>query len=358
MSTTSLEPTMPGRSDGEWPFVSVVVPIRNEAAWIGRCLRSLLAQEYPRERLEILVADGRSTDGTDAAVEAVSRIDARVRLLVNHRRIVPTGLNLAIGAARGEIIARVDGHSEVAPDYVRRVVTHLDRGVDAVGGPIETVGDGVLATAIAAGMSSAFGVGNAAFRTVPNRTLLVDTVAFPAYRRQVLEQLGPFDEELVRNQDDEFNYRLRRAGGRILLAHDVRARYAGRSSLRGLWRQYAQYGYWKVRVLQKHPRQMCLRQFVPPVFVATLVTAIVLGLVGQWWWPLALLLGSYGAFIALASWRMAVASWRVRALLPIVLITIHVAYGAGFLVGLVRFARRWSERAPDVPMLVAPRPGR
>ena len=172
---------------------------------------------------------------------------------------------------------RVDGHCEIASDYVRRCVEHLRRGeADGVGGSIETIGATPPSRAIALAMSSRFGVGNSAFRTERAATHLVDTVPFPAYTREMMRRAGPFDEELVRNQDDEFNFRIRELGGRILMAADVRSRYESRGSLRSLARQYFQYGYWKVRVMQKHPRQMSARHFVPAAFVSAL---------GRWGWP-------------------------------------------------------------------------
>ncbi len=145
-----------------------------------------------------------------------------------------------------------------------------------VGGPLETVGESLTARAIAAAMSSRFGVGGSAFRLADSETQFTDTVAFPAYQRAVIDAAGPFDEELVRNQDDEYNYRLRKLGVKILLARDVRSQYFSRATLTKLWSQYFQYGYWKVRVMQKHPRQMQLRQFVPPLFVITLIAFLLL----------------------------------------------------------------------------------
>ena len=203
--------------------------------------------------------------------------------------------------ARGEIIVRVDGHCEIAPDYVRRCVEHLqDPSVPAVGGPLETIGHGPLSRAIAAAMSSWFGVGGSAFRIVRDRTLLTDTVAFPGYTRAIMERAGPFDEELVRNQDDEYNYRLRKMGARILLASDIRARYYSRSSLRSLGRQYLQYGYWKVRVMQKHPWQMKARHFAPLAFVAGIALSLIALATGWGAWLLAAVLGAYGAATAAA----------------------------------------------------------
>jgi len=195
-------------------------------------------------------------------------------------------------------------------------------------------------------MSSPFGVGGAPFRTTMGKTLLVDTVAFPAYTREAVEQAGPFDEELVRNQDDEYNYRLRELGFRILLAADVRSRYYSRSSIRSLSRQYLQYGYWKVRVMQKHPRQMRPRQFVPPAFVGYLLGAtLVPHLTPLRWLPLALGAGAYlGINIAASVWTARRGNWRAVPLLMLAFATLHLSYGLGFLTGLARFAGRWRDR--------------
>ena len=339
----------------KYPLVSVIMPVRNEAAYIERSLGAVLAQEYPADRLEILVVDGMSGDGTRQAVLAHAATRPNLRLLDNPAGIVPPGLNIGIRQARGEIVVRVDGHCEIAPDYVSRCVEHLLAGhegapVEAVGGPIETVGETDEAQAIALAMSSWFGVGGSAFRTIKDRPLLVETVAFPAYRRATLQRLGPFDEELVRNQDDEYNYRLLKSGGRVLLSPDIRSRYYSRSSLRSLWRQYYQYGYWKVRVMQKHPRQMRLRQFAPPAFVAGLLGSTALGLLFQpFRWLLGVVLALYTAANVVASF----APGRVHA--PRLLIIhpiLHLSYGLGFLVGLARVRKQFG--APDSGARPAP----
>lgn len=324
------------------------MPVRNEAAYIARSLGAVLAQDYPADRLEILVVDGMSDDGTREAVLAQAAADPRVRLLDNPAGIVPPGLNVGIGQARGEIVVRVDGHCEIAPDYVRHCVAHLLAGhdgapIEAVGGPIETIGETDEAAAIALAMSSWFGVGGSAFRTIKDRPLLVETVAFPAYRRATLQRLGPFDEEMVRNQDDEYNYRLLKSGGRILLSPDIRSRYYSRGSLRSLWRQYYQYGYWKVRVMQKHPRQMRARQFAPPAFVAGLLGSAALGLVFR---PFRRLLGAVLALYLAANVVASLSLGREHAPRLLVIHPIlHLSYGLGFLVGLAHFAGRFA--APD-----------
>lgn len=339
---------------GDTPMVSVVLPIRNEEAYIARALRSVLDQRYPADRLEVLVADGRSTDRTRDIVLAIAR-DARqasagcpqphVSLLDNPGGIVATGLNAALAVATGDVIVRVDGHCEIPPDFVRRAVRHLAvDDVDCVGGVLETVGETPEAEVIAAAMSSPFGFGGSAFRAGARHSMLTDTVAFPAFTRQALQRAGRFDEELVRNQDDEYSYRLRRAGGRILLATDMRARYYSRGTRRSLWRQCLQYGEYKVRVLQKHPRQMRARQFAPALFVLALAASALLALVAPVFWPLfAIVVGAYALAVAMASGQAARKhrAWRWLITLPSVFATMHVAYGVGSLLGIVVFLRYW-----------------
>jgi succinoglycan biosynthesis protein ExoA len=328
------------------PFVSVIMPVRDEAAFIARSLGAALAQDYPPERVEIIVADGMSTDGTREIVRSFAGRHARLRLVDNAGRIAPTGLNAALRLARGEIVVRVDGHCEIAPDYVRRCVECLEREkVEGVGGPIETVGETTTARAIAAAMSSSFGVGGSAFRTVRDRRMFVDSIAFPAYARRAVERAGLFDEELIRNQDDEYNYRLRSLGGRLLLAPEIRSRYYSRGTLASLRRQYFQYGYWKVRVMQKHPRQMSARQFAPPLFVAAL---LLLGALSPFFaagrLALAAVACAYAAANLCASFLTArKGGRRLLPILPAAFATLHLAYGFGFLAGLIKFRNRWRD---------------
>ena len=328
------------------PFVTVVMPVRNEADYIAGSLGAVLEQDYPSERMEIIVADGMSTDATREIVRSLQSRFPNVRLMDNPGKIAPTGLNRAIAHARGDIIARVDGHCEIAPDYIRRSVEHLQSGqADGVGGPIETIGETAVATVIATAMSSAFGVGGSAFRTVKGKTMLADTIAFPTYTRAVIERGGDYDEELVRNQDDEYNYRLRKMGAKLLLAADVQSRYYSRGTIKKLFKQYFQYGYWKVRVLQKHPRQMSLRQFIPPLFVASLLFSLLSACVSAYglWLP-AGIIGCYLLVDLVASARTAIKSnrfWLHLIFLPIVYLSLHLSYGLGFLFGLVKFASRW-----------------
>jgi succinoglycan biosynthesis protein ExoA len=329
------------------PFVSVLMPVRNEAAFIRRSVGAVLAQEYPRDRMEVIVAEGLSADGTRDIIESLQREHPNLILIDNPEKIVATGLNAALRLAKGEIIIRVDGHCEIASDYVRCCVSHLtDDNIDGVGGPLETVGETYTAEAIAAAMSSIFGVGGSAFRIGVKEARLVDTVAFPAYKRETIRRAGDFDEELVRNQDDEYNYRVRKLGGRIRLAPEIQSRYYSRASLPKLWNQYFQYGYWKVRVLQKHPRQMQPRQFVPPLFVMGLSLLL---LTAPFFTASRFLLAAGVLAYAILTLAASVSSarkthWRLLPLLPIAFTIIHFAYGSGVLIGLAKFWNRWGDR--------------
>jgi len=321
-------------------FVSILIPIRNEAAYIERCLAAVLAQDYPAAQMEILVADGMSDDGTREIVGEWQQQDARIKLYDNPGRIVPKGLNILIPNAKGDILIRVDGHCVIAPDYVRSSVKHiLEDDVNGVGGPMHSIGENKGSQAIALAMSSKFGVGGSSFRTETGETKLVDTVPFPAYTREIIQKVGLYDEELVRNQDDEYNYRIRKAGGKILLAEDVKSKYYSRGSLNKLWKQYFQYGFYKVRVLQKHPRQMRSRQFVPPLFVLSLIASIIMMLVLPWGRLLLLvLMGLYISVNLVASILTArKKGWHAVWRLPFAFMVIHLSYGSGFLWGLLKF---------------------
>ena len=333
-------------------MISIILPVRNEANYIRAALDAVLTQTYPQEEIEILIADGMSTDGTREIIKDYQKDYPQIQLLDNPGKIVPTGMNIALRQARGEIIIRVDGHCVIGPDYISNCAKHLETdGVDGVGGPMESIGETQLAKAIALAMSTSFGVGNSAFRTTKGQTKLVDTISFPAYTREIIQKAGMYDEELVRNQDDEYNYRIRELGGRLLLAGDVHSKYYGRGSFRKLSRQYFQYGYYKVRVLQKHPRQMSIRQFIPPVFVSGLVVSIILSLFTSWGWVSLLSITGVYSFVNLVASVISASTngWTHLLLLPLTYAIIHISYGMGFLTGLLKFWNRWGDKQGLVP---------
>lgn len=330
------------------PFVSIVMPVRNEQSFITRALNSLLAQDYPRDRMEIIVADGMSTDETWNILGLAAQRDARIRALRNPGRIMAKGFNAGLSIAQGDVVIMMGGHADLAPDYVSACSSLLQKGIaDCVGGPIATVCETGGAEAISLAMSSRFGVGAVAFRVGCRERRYVDTVAFGAYTRNIIEKIGLLDEDLVRNQDDEFNYRLRKLGGRILIAPEIKCRYISRSSIRSLWQQYFQYGYWKVRVLQKHPRQMQFRHFVPAMLVSSLLSSLLMAAV----YPSAgagifvLLCGTYLLAICAVSIYSVLrqGKWWLAPQLAIAFPVLHFSYGTGFLAGLVRFWNRWRE---------------
>jgi glycosyltransferase involved in cell wall biosynthesis len=320
-------------------MVSVIIPCRNEEAYIARCLDSILASDYPRERLEVLVADGQSSDGTRPILVRYAALHPTIVLLDNPRGTTPAGLNVAIRAASGDIVIRMDAHVLYPPDYVSRLVAGLqESGADNVGGVLVTVpaDDSPAAQAIAVGLSHRFGVGNSYFRTGISERREVDTVPFGCYRREIFDRIGMFDEELIRNQDDEFNFRLITRGGRVLLLPDVRCRYFARRSFRQLARMYYQYGYFKPLVARKVGRVMTVRQVIPALLVGCLSSSAALAL----WIPaarylFAVVAGSYALLVALfAAGATRSHGLRCAAALAVVFPILHFSYGSGFLRGI------------------------
>lgn len=330
---------------GQAPLVTVIMPIRNEQAFIERSLGAVLTQNYPADRMQVLIADGMSDDDTRGVIArlAAEHPGHEVEVVDNPGRIVPTGFNAALDRARGDVVVRVDGHTIIEPDYVTECVAAIaETGADNVGGRMDAVSDGPMGHAIALATSSPFGVGNSAFHYASGQRW-VDSVYMGAWPREVFERIGRFDPEMVRNQDDEFNYRLSASGGRILLTDRIRSRYYNRSSLKKLFSQYRQYGFWKVRVLQKHPGQMSARQFAPPALVAALAAGAVLAPFSRpvrlaWAGVVVLYVGANLAASLIVARRN---GGRHLFRLPVVFGALHIGYGAGFLAGLVRFAGRW-----------------
>jgi len=340
------------------PRLSVLLPCRNEARYISACLDSILAGAYPPDQLEILVIDGDSTDGTAALVREYAQQHPQVHLLSNPRQIVPTALNIGIRAATGAVIARMDAHVVYPPEYLPRLVAALEEtGADNVGGCIMTLpADGTAtAQAIAIALSHPFGVGNSHFRIGAREARFVDTVPFGCFRRELFTKLGMFDEELVRNQDDEFNYRILSHGGKIRLVPDVVCYYYARGSLAQLARMFFQYGAFKPLVARKVGRIMTLRQLVPAAFVVALLDAAVAGFFWRPAWLAGLgLAGVYAAAILVSSARVFRSHGiRCATALSVVFPVLHFSYGVGFLRGLRDglFGRssRWRDPAA-VPM--------
>jgi succinoglycan biosynthesis protein ExoA len=331
--------------------ISVVIPCRNEERHISEFLDSLLTQELePGWEMEVLVADGRSDDGTREALRQYMDKSPNVRMIDNPEQIVSTGLNAAIGAATGQIIIRMDAHTTYARDYIRECVRTLqESAADNVGGPWVAIGRGWVGKAIAAAFRSPFCTGGGKAHD-PSYEGEVDTVYLGCWNRTVFERAGLFDPDLVRNQDDEFNFRLRRLGGKIWQSPRIRSAYTPRNSITALFRQYLQYGFWKVAVIRKYGTLACWRHAVPVLFVCSILLSTMAI-------PLTLAMGLRTAAVTfeaalsaeLLVYLMACIAaavtfccrleWRARLILPGVIAVYHVAYGLGFLIGIMTPAR-------------------
>ena len=336
------------RPDGKVD-VSIVVPCRNEVRYIRMFLENLLHQDYGGLSWEAIIADGMSDDGTRELLKDFSH--PQIFWIDNPEGIVSTGLNRAIRRARGEYVLRMDLHADYAPDYVRRSVeTLVETGADNAGGPARTRAEGYIASAIAAAYHSAFACGGARFHDERYEGY-VDTVTYGCWRRSTLERLGLFDEGLVRNQDDELNLRIIRAGGRIWQSPRIVSWYVPRSSLWALARQYFQYGFWKVAVIRKHRIPASWRHLVPGMFV---LGALGLPAGALFCWGAGLpsaaagisatwggLMGLYlAASIAAAVWTARRRGFGIVMVLPVVFACYHFSYGLGFLSGLVHLRLR------------------
>lgn len=336
MSQPKPEPGQPLRPDRL--EVSVAIPCYNEQDTINLLLSALYAQTYPREKMEVVIADGLSSDDTKLRIAEFQEKhpDLLVRIVENPARTIPAGLNQAIRSACGALIVRLDAHSVPDPDYVANCVKALEDGKgDSVGGvwEIRPRGSGWMARAIALAAAHPLGIGDAQYRFT-REAQFVDTVPFGAFRRSLVDEIGPFDEGLLTNEDYEFNARLRQAGGRIWLDPSIRSVYFARPNLLELARQYWRYGYWKARMLRRYPGTIRWRQALPPLFVFSLFAS---ALVAPWWsyagWIFVLESSVYAAILMLVGLQMA---WRKRdptlvVGIPLAIAVMHIAWGSAFL---------------------------
>lgn len=322
----------------ELPFVSVIVPCYNEVATIRKLLDALLVQTYPRGRMEVVISDGMSTDGTREAIASFQREhgDLSVRVVENQKRTIPSGLNQAIRESRGEIIVRLDAHSMPIPEYVERcVAAHQGGKGDNVGGVWDILpgADTRIAEAISLAAAHPLGAGDALYR-VGAQAGAVDTVPFGSFRRELVNRIGLFDETLLANEDYEFNTRVRESGGTVWLDPSIRSVYFSRRTLSALAVQYWRYGFWKFKMLRRYPHTLRWRQALPPAFVLGVIVFVVLSLfAGLARFLLVAQLLVYASVLGLAALKLAVQNRKAHLVwgLPLAVATMHVAWGAGFL---------------------------
>lgn len=318
--------------------MSIVIPCRNEEAFISQCISSLLKSDHPSELIEIIVCDGMSDDRTPEILEDFATKHVNVIKLENKNQTTQHALNLGVKHATGEIIIILGAHAEVYPDFISKSVEVLHEHPDAgcVGGIVDNLTTSGSSKAIAIAMASPFGVGNAHFRTGLKEGY-VDTVGSPAYKREVFETVGLFDDELVRNQDDEFNFRVLKAGYKIYFSKAIKYKYHVRPTFGKLLRQYFQYGYWKVYVNKKHKTITTGRQLVPALFVIYFIGGLLLS------WQNLQILNLYlvvlGIYVISAFISAAMATLNPINIMKTMcaFIFMHFGYGVGYLEGLFHF---------------------
>lgn len=322
-------------------LVSVLVPCRNEAKFIGKCLNSIITNDYAKEKLEILVIDGMSDDGSRNILEEYMGLYPFIKLLENRRQTKPHALNLGIRKSRGEIVMIVDAHAVYEKDYIQKSIIFLNEyGADNVGGILRTLpgDDSFFAQSIAIALSHPFGVGNALFRIGLKEPQYVDTVPFGCYRREVFDKIGLFNERLVRNQDIEFNLRLRKAGGKNLLVPEIVSHYNARPDLSSLFKQNFANGYWVIYSMKFAHMPFSIRHLIPLAFVLSLLGSMLLSVFNKSFVPLtALILIAYIATSIAVSLKLSFQK-GINHLLPLVLsfATLHFSYGLGSIWGIMR----------------------
>jgi succinoglycan biosynthesis protein ExoA len=322
------------------PYVSVVLPIRNEARYIRGCIEYLLQQDYPADRIEILIVDGRSTDNTRDIVQAIinEHPERTISLLDNPQQIVPPALNIGIQAARGEFIIRMDGHTVPDNTYITACVNALQKtGAANVGGLIRPAGSNRFGRAVALAQSHPIGAGDAKFHYA-QEPQYVDTVYMGAFRKDIFASAGLFDESMIRNQDYEMNVRIRNAGGTVYLDPAIKSRYAPRNSPRKLWKQYFEYGWWRVQTMRRHPHSWRWRQVIPPVFVGTFILLLFLSFFLPWARPLfALQATPYLLALAYATFsvRGRVQDGLELLYFPVAVAILHFSWGLGFILNIL-----------------------
>lgn len=320
------------------PFISVILPVRNEEKYITACVQSIFAQDYPVEKMEVIFVDGCSQDRTVEMLHAMQKEHPQIVVLHNPNRTVPYAMNIGIRASRGEIIVRLDAHAEYPSDYVRLSVETLQNiDCDNAGGVFVTRGRGFMGDVIAQMLKTPLGVGNATYR-LTDQDGYVDTVPFGCFRRELFDRIGYFDERMTRNQDNELNHRIRKNGGKIYLNHNIRVKYYCRDTMRGIMKMGYMNGKWNVITMTLVPGSMGVRHFVPLAFVLSTILLVLLTALTRSWLFGGLLALEWGAYLLLdAFYSYTIAKEKGMKYLPVELIlypAFHFAYGFGSLAGI------------------------
>lgn len=318
-------------------MVSVVMPVYNEEKYIEHCIFSLLKQDYPKQQMEWIFVDGCSNDKTKQIIEGfMFQYPDLIKMYNNPNKTVPYAMNIGIEVSTGNYIIRLDAHSEYENDYISKCVYYLDTtDADNVGGVAETKSIGFVGNAIALMLSSKFGVGNSQFRT-NGKSGYVDTVPFGAFRREVFQKYGLYDERLTRNQDNEMNYRIRKNGGKIYMSEDIRLVYYCRNSISGIANMAMKNGKWNVITMGLCPGAMGIRHFIPFIFLLSLIIVpiltIFIPIIG---YLFILEIGLYMLLNLIFSIKAAT-KFKYIPILVILFPVFHLSYGFGSLIGLFK----------------------
>ena len=310
------------------------MPIRNEEDFIGKTLISIIEQDYPREKLELVIADGGSSDGTISEINKFKNFFFKLNIINNEHETMPKGFNLALNSSKSDIILMLGGHSVLPKNYISKSVENLKNyNSSCAGGVIQAIGDGFWGDVIAKSISSVFGVGNVSFRVKNSKSGYVDSLPFGCYKRSIFDTIGGLDEELVRNQDDEFNFRMKQSGYKIWQDSSLVTKYFCRLSLKKLFNQYLHYGLYKVRVIQKRRALISFRHIMPSLFLISLfIPAISVYIFLTYFFS--------GLFFSIK-----INKFNIIKLIAcqITFFIIHLSYGLGFIIGQFKFINKWKK---------------
>ena len=316
------------------PSVSILLPIRNEEDFIAQTLKSIIEQDYPKEKLELVIADGDSSDGTISEINKLKKEFNNLKILHNKHKTMPKGFNLALNSSKSDIVLMLGGHSVLPKNYISKSIKNLKNyNSSCAGGVIQAIGDGFWGNIIASSISSVFGVGNVSFRLKNIKSGYVNSIPFGCYNRSIFDKIGDLDEELIRNQDDEFNFRLTQSGYKIWQDSSLVIKYFCRLSLKKLFNQYLQYGLFKVRVIQKRKTLISFRHIIPSLFLISLLI------------PVMSIYIFFAYFLLGLFFSIKINKFNIAKLIAcqITFFIIHLSYGLGFIFGQFKFINKWKK---------------
>ena len=316
------------------PFVSILLPIRNEENFISQTLKSISEQDYPKDKLELVIADGDSSDGTIAKINKLKKEFINLKILHNKHKIMPKGFNLALNNSKSDIVLMLGGHLIMPKNYISKSIKNLKEfNSSCAGGVIQAIADGFWGNVIATSISSVFGVGNVSFRVKNSKSGYVNSIPFGCYKRSVFDTIGGLDEELIRNQDDEFNFRMTQSGYKIWQDSSLVIKYFCRFSLKKLFHQYLQYGIYKVRVIQKRKALISFRHIIPSLFLISLFI------------PTISIYIFFAYFLSGLFFSIKINKFNITKLIAcqITFFIIHLSYGLGFLFGQFKYINKWKK---------------